>query len=282
MPIPPEYNTVEVRGGYVYLDGAPAEGSVNFTGKAIAVAAASHTVIVPTTLSVNLVNGAFSIQLPATDDADVQPNGWTYKVEETFSRGGGRTFEMEVPLASATDGIDISSVAPLEPSSGDPTAFVTLTAFQQVTDDAAQAVSDAAQAKTDAATAVAASANANTTAASAVAQVGIERMPVSSGLSWTGAVDLTTLAATARTIRATLTGNVTLALPTPPSDVSYTITLLLTQDATGSRTLTLPAACLSAYGVDPVLTTSGGATDVIHLMWTGASWLAFMAAPAVA
>lgn len=111
---------------------------------------------------------------------------------------------------------------------------------------------------------------------------GVESQPISAGLSWTGVVDLTTLAAAARTMRATLTGNVTLALPTPSPSASYTVTLLLTQDATGSRTLTLPAAALSSFGVDPVLSTTAGATDLVHLLWTGAAWIALLGAPAVA
>lgn len=114
------------------------------------------------------------------------------------------------------------------------------------------------------------------------ARFGVEAMPVSSGLSWTGAVDLTSLAATARTILATMTGNVTLTLPTPSPSASFTVTLVLAQDVTGSRTLTLPASVLAAYGVDPVLSTTPGVTDLVHLLWTGAAWVALMAAPAVA
>jgi len=132
MALPVDYNTVTVKGKYVYLDGNPAEGSVKFTGKAVAISNATATVVLPTTIQVNLVDGQFQVELPATDDPDVLPNGWTYKVEETFTRGSGRTFEMELPLAAqASGGVDLSIVAPLPPSAGDPTAFVTLAAFEQ-------------------------------------------------------------------------------------------------------------------------------------------------------
>lgn len=109
-----------------------------------------------------------------------------------------------------------------------------------------------------------------------------EALPVVSGLNWSGAVSLDPLALSARTIHATLSGNTTLDMPTPPASVSFTVTLLLTQDATGGRTLTLPASCLSAYGVDPVLSTAGGTKDLVHLLWTGVQWIALMGAPAVA
>lgn len=280
MALPFDYDLVPVRGSYVYLNGTPVNGQLKFKGKVLAVSTATDTIILPTELTAALVDGQFLVMLPATDDPNITPNGWTYTVEEKFP--GGRTFDIEVPISAKATGVDLSKIAPAPPSGGGPTAFVTLTAFQTAQDNSEEARADAAQARADAATAMTASAEAKTVAADAVAAVGIERMPVSSGLSWTGAVDLTTLAATARTIRATLTGNTTLTLPTPPSSVSYTVTLMLTQDATGGRTLTLPAACLSAYGLDPVLSTAGGAVDLLHLLWTGAQWVAFMAAPAVA
>lgn len=245
MALPVDYDTVPVRGRYVYLDGTPATGQLRFTGKVIVTSGATDTIIVPTSITATLdASGQFTANVPATDDPDVQPNGWTYTVEEKLTNGGGRTFDIDVPLSAKVAGIDLSEVAPLSTSQGDPTMFVTLTAF-------------------------------NT-------RVAGESLPVSTGLSWTGAVDLTTLAVTARTIHATLTGNVTLTLPTPDPTLSFTVSLVLTQDATGSRTLTPPASCLSAYGVDPTLSTAGGAKDLVHLMWTGVQWVAIMGAPAVA
>lgn len=241
MPLPSDLNTVEVRGKYVYLDGTAATGAVTFRGKIALTSPGTDTIVIPTQITVNLINGAFSILLPATDDPDIAPIGWTYTVTEAFD--GGRIYDIDVPLSAALTGIDLSDVAPQPPATGDVSAFVTQTALYTVAYGA---------------------------------------LPVSSGLTWTGTVDLTTLAATSRTIRATLTGNVTLTLPTPSSATSYVVTLVLTQDATGSRTLTLPVSCLSAYGVDPALSTAGGLTDILHLMWSGAQWIALMGASAVA
>lgn len=130
MPLPSNYDKVPVKGKYVYLDGTPAQGQVKFTGKVVAVSDAADTVILPNTIVANLdINGAFTVNLPATNDADILPNGWTYTVAEQFVGGGGRTYEIDVPLSALPNGIDLSDVAPRSASSGTPTAFVTLTAF---------------------------------------------------------------------------------------------------------------------------------------------------------
>jgi hypothetical protein len=128
MPLPSDYNTVPVTGKFVYLDGTPASGIIRFTGKIAAISASSDTVILPNTITVNLEpDGSFLVNLPATDDPDILPNGWTYSVEERFNAGGGRKYEIDVPVGSS--GIDISDIAPVTPANGDPTAFVTLSAF---------------------------------------------------------------------------------------------------------------------------------------------------------
>lgn len=130
MALPVNYDTVPVRGKYVYLDGTPAAGQVKFSGKVAAVSDAADTVILPNTIVATLdANGAFTINLPATNDPDILPNGWTYAVSESFTAGGGRTYEIDAPLSAQFTGIDLSEVSPRAASSGTPTAFVTLTTF---------------------------------------------------------------------------------------------------------------------------------------------------------
>lgn len=72
----------------------------------------------------------------------------------------------------------------------------------------------------------------------------------------------------------TLTGNVTLTLPTPVATPSRsgTITLVLTQDATGSRTITWPASVKWPDGIVQQPATAANSVSVIHLLWTGAAW----------
>lgn len=75
-----------------------------------------------------------------------------------------------------------------------------------------------------------------------------------------------------------LTGNVTgITLPTAPTP-GQMITLVLTQDATGGRTLTIPAAIFTHEGLDPVLSTTAAAVDMIGLLYDGVRWWAFVAA----
>lgn len=57
----------------------------------------------------------------------------------------------------------------------------------------------------------------------------------SSTTTWTGAIALSPTVP--QTLRATMTGNVTLTLSNPVATTSFTVTLELLQDATGSRNL---------------------------------------------
>lgn len=110
-----EHDTVEIRGRYVNLDGTPAQGSVTFTGNVAAIATASQSMVVPSTITANLdADGAFTVSLLATDDPDLRPNGWTYTVKENFT--GGRTYDISVPISAKPTGLDLCAVAATAPS----------------------------------------------------------------------------------------------------------------------------------------------------------------------
>ena len=70
---------------------------------------------------------------------------------------------------------------------------------------------------------------------------------------------------TANVFTVTLTDSTTaLAFSNPPSSgVSFSITLIVKQDATGNRLLTYPVSCKFTDGVEPVLATAANRTDVI-------------------
>lgn len=102
-------------------------------------------------------------------------------------------------------------------------------------------------------------------------------MPVSTA-TWSGAVSLTPTGPA--TIRATLTGNFTLTLGAGSAGVSYTVTLDLRQDNVGSRLLTIKNAGTS-YAVPIALQIAANSRDIVHLLWTGADWVALLGAPAV-
>lgn len=68
---------------------------------------------------------------------------------------------------------------------------------------------------------------------------------------------------------ATLTGNITAVMPTPYL-IGARMTWVLTQDGTGSRTLTLPAN--AAAGTTLTLSTTAAAVDVISWIYDGVKW----------
>lgn len=68
-----------------------------------------------------------------------------------------------------------------------------------------------------------------------------------------------------------------LALPTSPIGLqSGTITLVLTQDATGGRTITWPAGLKWPDGIPQQPASGPNTTSVIHLLWTGSQWLGLL------
>ncbi len=114
MALPGNFNTGHVRGAYVDLAGKPIVGSVIFTAKASRLVDPSEQLIIlPVPLEVPLVNGALSKDLPATDDPDIIPTGFTYQVTEKFV--GGLTYSIELPAGAS---VDLSSVVKVSPSGG--------------------------------------------------------------------------------------------------------------------------------------------------------------------
>jgi hypothetical protein len=78
-----------------------------------------------------------------------------------------------------------------------------------------------------------------------------------------------------QTYISSLTASVSsMALPTSPIALqSGTVTLVLTQDATGGRTITWPAAVKWPDGITQQPATAANSVSVFHLMWTGTQWL---------
>lgn len=74
----------------------------------------------------------------------------------------------------------------------------------------------------------------------------------------------------------TMSGNVTsITLPSPSASIAATATLILIQDATGSRTVTWPVSVKWNEGVAPQPSTAAGAVSVFSLLWTGSLWIGF-------
>ena len=72
----------------------------------------------------------------------------------------------------------------------------------------------------------------------------------------------------------TLTGNCVLTYPAPSGGGQFT--LLLKQDAAGSRTVTWPSTVRWAGGTAPTLTAAAGRTDGVTFLSDGTYWLGFV------
>ena len=84
---------------------------------------------------------------------------------------------------------------------------------------------------------------------------------------------------TGNVFEVTLTENVTtLTISNPPATgKAGSLTLILKQDATGSRTFAWPASVKSAGGTDPTISSAANAIDIYTLLTTdaGTTWYVF-------
>lgn len=129
MALPGNFATRPVQGTYVSLAGKPMSGEIEFAIEPILVDGAASVIIIPVPLPAELdENGHFSIDVPVTDDPDVSPSPFRYRVTEKLVGGVGRNFYLDVPGGVSTP-IDLSGVD----TSGGPvegtTTYVTLAAF---------------------------------------------------------------------------------------------------------------------------------------------------------
>jgi len=132
MPLPGNFQTVTVTGTYLGIDGAVLSGTVKFMANATLVDASAAVVIVPKPLVVTLDgNGAFTTQLPATNDPDIAPLNFAYEVTETFDRAGTRHYFIQVPF-DTVGSLDLSTIAPLQEVST-PTAGISHSQLTGVT-----------------------------------------------------------------------------------------------------------------------------------------------------
>lgn len=132
---------VEARGSFETTSGDESTGSVEFYPRVSSIQSGSEIVATHIALA-KLENGAFSVSLQATDAPGFLPTGWTYRVIEKIDGRLWRVYDIAVPSASQGSGIDLSTVAPVEPASGDVTTFATTTAI--TTEQTARAAGDAA------------------------------------------------------------------------------------------------------------------------------------------
>lgn len=107
-----------------YPDSVPVLGTVTFTPRpAVIISASSHppVTIIPQATKVTLDStGAFSVNLIATDDPDLNPTDWTYVVSFNLIGVKYGSFDMAVPAGEVTN---IVTAIPILSNSGNPTVI---------------------------------------------------------------------------------------------------------------------------------------------------------------
>ncbi|MEU4066676.1 hypothetical protein AB0F25_30560 [Streptomyces wedmorensis] len=130
MPLPDNISKVTVTGKYLDIFGMPIVGKVQFTIKPVLIDGGAKVVIVPRVVEAVLKSdGSFSVELPATDDPDLNPTNFTITVTEQFEGGGGRPpFQISLPEA-ATEPIDITQFATTQPPGEGEVTYATTSAL---------------------------------------------------------------------------------------------------------------------------------------------------------
>lgn len=119
MALPVNWSQIPVHGKYLTLLGAPASGKVTFSSSFSLRDAESNEIIIPVRIEATLdSNGEFTVNLPATDDPDIDPSGWSYHVVESFI-GWSEQYDIVVPFdhVGTLEMSDVPRVQPLYPVS---------------------------------------------------------------------------------------------------------------------------------------------------------------------
>ena len=161
MALTPDLQTCTLTGSFVDVNGDTVNGSIRFTPISIVIDTDQNQILINRAITATLVSGAFSIVLPTTNDSDVSPQPFAYKVEEIFS--GGRTYYIVLPTGTGTvDLADLSAAV----DSATAAAYVTQTQYSSL--NATYATAGNAYSSLDTAPEVADSATANATSATNV------------------------------------------------------------------------------------------------------------------
>jgi hypothetical protein len=114
-----DWNKVPVKWHGVYLDGTVPTGELEFSvtwDRAIDDDAVDPVVIIGKPITAPIVAGECTVQLPASDDPDIDRNDFTYHVKENLDDGGGAEYDFVLPLASMPDGIILTTLYPGVPT----------------------------------------------------------------------------------------------------------------------------------------------------------------------
>ena len=112
MAPPFTYRTVV--GTYTAPDGTAVVGDLRFVPSETVTDAAGNVVVPATPITVTLdAYGQFDVDLLVTDDADVNPTGWTWRVTELFSPQREWEFQLPSSAPSPPSTVQIADLAPV-------------------------------------------------------------------------------------------------------------------------------------------------------------------------
>lgn len=240
MALPASLNTATVTAKYTKYDGTAESGTVDFAMPPYLRNSVSNDIVTPGTFTATLDgDGAISIVVIRTDDADFVPVNWTYTVVEKLSGGKTRTYTIEV-----TGDVNLADVSPVEnPSLGD--TYILLNSIG-VTGGPAGPLTAAGR--------IPVGQNALSTVVTVL----------------TDAASIATNAALGNHFRVTLGGNRALAAPTNPTDGQRVIWEII-QDGAGNRTLTYdPIFTFGALVTGAVVSTTADKRDFLGAVYNAA------------
>lgn len=107
MALPLNISLITLTGQYLDFQGDAIDGQVKIYPSQVLIDSAADRIIIPSTITVDLVNGAFSVDVPITNDPDVNPLNYFYYFEESFE--GGRTYIINLPSSLGAT-VDISDL----------------------------------------------------------------------------------------------------------------------------------------------------------------------------
>ena len=115
---------IRVVGRFAFYDDSPATGSITFTATPILADGVNNVILFPKIITATLGGpypwggtapaGSFGALVPASNDPDVSPTGWTWHVVENIT--SGREYDVIIPfnapLVNGNKQINLTAIAP--------------------------------------------------------------------------------------------------------------------------------------------------------------------------